>query len=119
MSGSLRHILVVALLCIVFPGRHAKAEDRFPGADSKSEPGTGYGYLWRAALDDPTPGSVRLPAGSFLARGNGGQYAFVIPAHDLVVVNRVDRKPGLPSPPMAMVVSMLDMILKAGGFGPE
>ncbi|WP_158922814.1 serine hydrolase [Acidisphaera sp. S103] len=88
-------------------------------AYSRSEPGTGYGYLWRVALADPTPGSVRLPAGSFLARGNGGQYAFVIPAHDLVVVNRVDRKPGLPSPPMAMVVSMLDMILKAGGFRPE
>jgi CubicO group peptidase (beta-lactamase class C family) len=87
---------------------------------SSSGFGPGYGYLWWTATAGDTPESgVRLPEGSFFALGAGGQYAFVIPADDLVVVNRVDRDQRLPEPKMAMVVTLLDLILRAGGFKPE
>lgn len=54
--------------------------------------GPGYGYLWWTGfLDDSIAPSVNLPPGSFFAWGAGGQYAFVIPALDLIVVHRIDR----------------------------
>jgi CubicO group peptidase (beta-lactamase class C family) len=43
--------------------------------------GSGYGYLWWTAPPE------RLPVGSYFAAGNGGQYVFVIPADDLVIVH--------------------------------
>jgi CubicO group peptidase (beta-lactamase class C family) len=85
---------------------------------SSSGFGPGYGFLWWTGTSDDMPaGSLRLPKGSFFALGAGGQYAFVIPSHDLVVVNRVDRDRNLPEPRMAAVAMLLDMILDAGGFG--
>ena len=48
--------------------------------------GSGYGYLWWTAA----PG--RLPAGSYFAAGNGGQYVFVIPADDLAIVHLARMK---------------------------
>jgi CubicO group peptidase (beta-lactamase class C family) len=48
----------------------------------------GYGYLWWTAPINRAAPSVNLPDGTFFAAGAGGQYAFVIPAHDLVVVHR-------------------------------
>jgi CubicO group peptidase (beta-lactamase class C family) len=84
---------------------------------SRSGVGTGYGYLWWTGDSDDPPGwGVRLPAGSFFARGNGGQYAIVVPSHDLVVVNRVDRDMNLPTPSLEKVAYMLKLVLKAGGF---
>jgi CubicO group peptidase (beta-lactamase class C family) len=84
---------------------------------SRSGFGLGYGYLWWTATSDDPPGSgVWLPEGSFFALGAGGQYAFVIPSDDLVVVNRVDRDQHLPEPKPQMVVYLLQLILKAGGF---
>jgi CubicO group peptidase (beta-lactamase class C family) len=59
---------------------------------------------------------VRLPAGSFFAWGAGGQYAFIVPAHDLVVVNRVDRDQHLPEPLLAQVAHLLELVVAAGGF---
>ena len=86
---------------------------------SSSGRGPGYGYLWwTGTSEDTLPGLVRLPKGSFFAWGSGGQYAFVIPADDLVVVNRVDWDQRLPNPRMSAVVDMLNLILKAGGFQP-
>jgi len=41
--------------------------------------------------------------GTFIAWGAGGQHAFVIPAYDLVVVNRVDRDQNLPEPKLSEV----------------
>jgi CubicO group peptidase (beta-lactamase class C family) len=76
--------------------------------------GLGYGYLWWTA--PPTPGPGWIPEGTFIAWGAGGQHAFVIPAYDLVVVNRVDRDQNLPEPKVSEVKQLLSLTLKAGPF---
>ncbi len=86
-------------------------------AYSHSAAGTGYGYLWWiGSVGDLRHSGMTLPAGSFYAMGAGGQFAFVIPAHDLVVVNRVDRDLHLPEPRPSMIAELLRLIFKAGGF---
>jgi hypothetical protein len=55
--------------------------------------------------------------GTFIAWGAGGQQAFVIPAYDLVVVNRVDRDQKLPEPKLSDVKQLVSLTLKAGPFG--
>ena len=77
--------------------------------------GFGYGYLWWTA--PPTPGPDGIPEGTFIAWGAGGQHAFIIPAYDLVVVNRVDRDQNLPEPKVSEVKQLLSLTLKAGPFG--
>ena len=47
--------------------------------------GSGYGYLWWTA--PPEQPFLSVPPGSYFAAGNGGQYVFVIPANDLVIVH--------------------------------
>jgi CubicO group peptidase (beta-lactamase class C family) len=57
---------------------------------SNTESG-GYGYLWWTG--DSASGEraeIPFPRGSFWAEGHLGQYAVVVPALDLVIVNRVD-----------------------------
>jgi len=86
-------------------------------AYSATDSGTGYGYLWwTGTFGDPPYRGTSLPVGSFFAWGAGGQFAFVIPADDLVVVSRVDRDQHLPDPKLASVAYLLQLILKAGGF---
>jgi CubicO group peptidase (beta-lactamase class C family) len=64
-------------------------------AYSLSEAGPGYGYLWWVgSINNGAAPSVTLPPGSFFAAGYGGQYAFVIPAFDLVVVHRAPHLGG-------------------------
>jgi CubicO group peptidase (beta-lactamase class C family) len=68
-------------------------------ASSRSACGSGYGYLWSTDfLGDAVAPTVTLPEGNFLAEGAGGQYAFVAPTLDLVVVHRVDRDTAIPRP---------------------
>ena len=58
-------------------------------AYSQADFAAGYGYFWWiGSLNDPTGGGVTLPEGSFFALGFGGQFAFVIPAYELVIVHR-------------------------------
>jgi CubicO group peptidase (beta-lactamase class C family) len=67
-------------------------------AYSQSEAGSGYGYLWWiGSINNGMAPSVTLPPGSFNAAGYGGQYAFVIPAYNLVVVHRAPHVPGGPT----------------------
>lgn len=78
--------------------------------------GRGYAYLWWTG-HGPVPASdpnAMLPAGSFFALGQGGQYAIAIPSRDLVVVNRVDRDRHLPEPRYRDVVTLVRLILEAG-----
>lgn len=81
---------------------------------SLQDKGSGYGYLWWTARPASSPGL--LPPGSFFAAGNGGQYAFVLPAYDLVIVHRVDRDLKLPEPDRRDLDQLLRLILKAGGL---
>jgi CubicO group peptidase (beta-lactamase class C family) len=53
----------------------------------------GYGYMWWIAKDHnkfPHFPNVRVPEGTFSARGAGGHFIVVFPQYDLVVVHRVD-----------------------------
>jgi CubicO group peptidase (beta-lactamase class C family) len=54
---------------------------------STTDGGGGYGYLWWTTLADQPLVSMHLPAGSYFAVGHGGQYIFVIPSKDMVVVH--------------------------------
>ncbi len=90
-------------------------ESTRPYSDASDLP-LGYGYLWWTNPQPPAAGI--LPEGTFFAWGAGGQYAFVIPAHDVVVVYRVDRDQRLPEPRFSEIVGLLRLTLKAGGFGP-
>ena len=71
----------------VVPEEWVKASTR-PYSDTESG---GYGYLWWTG--DSASGKTQeigFPKGSFWAEGHLGQYAVVLPALDLIVVNRVD-----------------------------
>jgi len=88
---------------------------------SSSEWGTGYGYLWWIApISNGAAPFVKLPDGTFFAQGAGGQYAFVIPALDLVVVHRAahtDQGVNL-----RQMARLLWLVLDAGNFsdiGPD
>lgn len=50
----------------------------------------GYGYMWWVASQGKHLPGVKLPEGSYSARGAGGHYILVIPAFDLVIVHRVN-----------------------------
>ncbi|MEW6645442.1 MAG: serine hydrolase [Pseudomonadota bacterium] len=88
-------------------------------AYSRSAFGPGYGYLWWTDfIDDVFAPAVNLPKGSFFALGSGGQYAMVVPALDLVVVQRGDRDIDKAGPSMRDVGRLLWLVLKAAGHDP-
>jgi CubicO group peptidase (beta-lactamase class C family) len=58
---------------------------------SDAVPGVGYGYLWWPSLADQQLG-VTVGAGAFTARGAGGQYVLVAPAHRMVVVHLYETR---------------------------
>ncbi len=74
----------------------------------------GYGYLWWTAPPEPAPGL--FGEGWFSALGAGGQYGFVKPALDLVVVLRVDRDQRLPEPRFTDFAEFVQLVAKAGGL---
>ena len=90
-------------------------------AYSRSEFGQGYGYMWwTGPIDNGIVPSVTLPKRTFFAQGLGGQYAFVIPSYDLVIVHRGAHKPGGPN--LRRFGRLLWLLLDAGGFpgiGPD
>jgi CubicO group peptidase (beta-lactamase class C family) len=65
------------------------AESTHPWSDAESG---GYGYLWWTG-NSATPGHHPehvFPPGSFWLEGHLGQYAVIVPSHDLIVVVRVE-----------------------------
>jgi CubicO group peptidase (beta-lactamase class C family) len=80
---------------------------------SMAQRGIGYGYLWWTAGPER-----RLPEGTFFAVGAGGQYAFVFPAFDMVVVSRVDRDMNLPDPRFDDIVHLMHLVFRAAGLEP-
>ncbi|MGY3444373.1 serine hydrolase domain-containing protein [Bradyrhizobium sp. USDA 4473] len=86
---------------------------------SRAAFGPGYGYLWWTGfLGGAVAPTVTLPEGSFWAEGQGGQYALVVPALDLVVVHRVDRDTPYTEPSMRSFGRLFWLILKAEGYDP-
>jgi CubicO group peptidase (beta-lactamase class C family) len=83
-------------------------------ASSDAGRGRGYGYLWWTAPPEPHPGL--LGEGWFTALGAGGQYGFVKPALDLVVVLRVDRDQRLPEPRFTDFAEFVQLVAKAGSL---
>jgi CubicO group peptidase (beta-lactamase class C family) len=87
---------------------------------SHAQWGPGYGYLWwTGPISDMAP-SVNLPTGAFFAAGTGGQYAFVIPAYDLVIVHSAPHPDG--GVDLRTVGRLLWLLLDAGRFpdiGPD
>jgi len=94
--------------------------DESTKAYSRSGSG-GYGYLWWTGPINGVAPSVNLPDGTFFAAGSGGQFAFVIPVHDLIVVHRGPHiEGGLTN--LRTVARLLWLILDAGTFpdiGPD
>ncbi|WP_316224810.1 MULTISPECIES: serine hydrolase [unclassified Bradyrhizobium] len=93
-------------------------------------PGLGYGYLWWIGfLNDTGAPTVKVPAGTYEAMGAEGQYAFVIPAYDLVIVHRINSDAALapsgsrrPTPSFRQIGRLLWLILSAAGdrdIGPD
>jgi CubicO group peptidase (beta-lactamase class C family) len=94
-------------------------------------PGYGYGYLWWIGFPDNNGAPmVKVPPHTFAAMGAEGQYAFVIPAYDLVIVHRINSDvpvgplPGQrkPEPTTPQLARLLWLILSAAGdddVGPD
>ena len=85
--------------------------------------GRGYGYMWWTGFESDFAPLVTLPDGSFYALGYGGQYLFVIPAHDLVIVHTNDfARPGWRFLSDFEIGRLLWLILSAAGIagiGPD
>ncbi len=92
-------------------------------ARSDSGFGPGYGGLWwTGPLDSPFGPLVRLPPGTFFAWGLQAQFAFVLPAYDMVIVHRVDSDTSRANPDLRQVGRLLWLILRAAGvedIGPD
>ncbi len=99
----------------------AKWVEESTQAYSESGFGPGYGYLWWiGSINGGFAPSVELPEGTFSAQGVGGQYAFVIPRYDLVVVRRGRHVEG--GAGYTEIGRLLWLLLDAGGFrdiGPD
>jgi len=93
----------------IVPADWVEESTRAHSTTSPSAPG--YGMLWWTAAERGV-----LPKGSYFAWGSGGQFAFVVPTYDLVVVSRVDRDQHLPAPRLRDVLELLRLIFKAGGL---
>jgi CubicO group peptidase (beta-lactamase class C family) len=93
--------------------------------------GYGYGYLWWIGFPDNNGAPmVKVPPGTFAAMGAEGQYAFVIPAYDLVIVHRINSDVAVgplpnqrkPEPTTPQRARLLWLILSAAGdndVGPD
>ena len=90
--------------------------------------GPGYGYLWWIGFpNDVSLGvpMVNVPARSFAAVGAQGQFALVIPAHDLIIVHRINTDvpigslPGQrkPVPSTRQMARLIWLLLSAAGVG--
>jgi CubicO group peptidase (beta-lactamase class C family) len=89
-------------------------------AYSQSSFGPGYGYMWWTGFSgNAIAPAVKVPEGTFFAWGAGGQFAFVMPAYDLVVIHRAPRQSDIELRPIGRP---LWLVLDAGHFrdiGPD
>lgn len=87
---------------------------------SQSNFGPGYGHMWWTGFfESAIAPSVHVPEGTFFAWGAGGQFAFVMPAFDLVVIHRAPHQSDIDLRPIGR---LLWLVLDAGHFpdiGPD
>lgn len=76
---------------------------------------SGYGYLWWTTLQDQplVRRDLDLPAGSYFAWGNGGQFVIVVPADDLVIVHLARFGSGHTGVRLNKIVHLLALIFSA------
>jgi CubicO group peptidase (beta-lactamase class C family) len=87
----------------IVPAQWVKDSTRaYSQSDFGPIPDAGYGYLWWT-------GFGRLPPGTFFAAGAGGQFAFVIPAADLVFIFANS------GPSVDKIGRLLSLVLDASG----
>ncbi|AUC98861.1 serine hydrolase [Bradyrhizobium sp. SK17] len=109
----------------VVPGAWVReSTEAYSPAFATLGPGLGYGYLWWIGFpSDMGAPTVKVPTGTFEAIGAEGQYAFVIPAYDLVIVHRINSDvPHRPEPNFRQMGRLLWLILSAAGatdIGPD
>ena len=85
---------------------------------SQSDLGSGYGYMWWTGFRDNYTGAFgeTLPQDLFFAMGYGGQFAFVLPSHDMVIVHRIDHplnQLASSTPRLSQIYRLLRLILDA------
>jgi CubicO group peptidase (beta-lactamase class C family) len=73
----------------------------------------GYGYMWWAARNGDHYPFLKLPDGTFSARGVGEQNLVVIPAWGLVIVHRTNTDAGDPTITVTDFGGLLQKILSA------
>jgi CubicO group peptidase (beta-lactamase class C family) len=74
---------------------------------------SGYGYLWRVAVNGNHYPKVEVPDGSFSAWGAGGHFIAVIPAYNIVVVHRVNTDDPAKKVTLEQFGELLRLILTA------
>ena len=83
-------------------------------AYSQSNFGPGYGYLWWTGFSgNAIAPTVKVPERTFFAWGAGGQFAFVMPAFDLVLIHRAPHQSDIDLRPVGR---LLWLVLDAGHF---
>jgi CubicO group peptidase (beta-lactamase class C family) len=90
---------------------HASEMIQFHGIDTGD-----YEYLWWVEYGGIHFPGVKVPPGTYSARGAGGHFLVVIPARDLVIVHRFDNEP-----PRKDVKPVFDSVYKGinnAEFGP-
>lgn len=106
----------------VVPAQWVKDSTR-PWSQTRGRFGSGYGYLWwTGPFDNSNVPLVTLPPGTFFAAGACGQFAFVMPADDLIVVNLTEQCSKSGFYDARGIGRLLWLVLDAGGFhdiGPD
>lgn len=90
------------------------AASTHPYSDNESG---GYGYLWWTA-DSATPHhhpEYTFPPGSFWLEGHLGQYAVVVPSHDLIVVVRVDGERTKAQVHKSQMAKLVRLVVESSG----
>jgi len=85
-------------------------------------PEKGYGYMWWTGWGEGFYPNVRVSGVAYYAAGYHGQFAFVFPDLDLVVVHRVNTDWSEANPTRRQIGRLLWLILSAGGgkdIGPD
>jgi CubicO group peptidase (beta-lactamase class C family) len=116
----------------IVPGSWVRESTRsYSEAAPEEVRGYGYGYMWWIGFPDNNGAPlVNVPPGTFAAMGAEGQYAFVIPAYDLVIIHRINSDVPVgplssqrkPQPTTTQRARLLWLILSAAGdkdVGPD